>query len=189
MAAAPACSADRPSRPLDNVGGQRGCRLGRLLRVRRASLQVFADGAAYDPATDRWRPLAPAPIAGRHAHDAVWTGEELLVFGGLTATGTSREAAAYRPDRDQWRRLADLPFPRAHGQTVWTGRQALSALGSDITEESLTDVITYDPTGDRWHVIPGHHVAAGTAVWTGTQVLTIGQDPTGARPASWSWRP
>jgi N-acetylneuraminic acid mutarotase len=39
------------------------------------------DGAAYDPATDTWRTLPPAPILGRRWGVAVWTGEEMLVWG------------------------------------------------------------------------------------------------------------
>ena len=46
-----------------------------------AGITYFADGAAYDPAVDRWRPLAPAPIEGRTGL-GVWTGSELLVWGG-----------------------------------------------------------------------------------------------------------
>jgi hypothetical protein len=41
----------------------------------------FADGAAYDPATDRWHRLAPS--SGRFASGAVWTGTEMLVWGGI----------------------------------------------------------------------------------------------------------
>ena len=39
----------------------------------------FSDGAAYDPAADRWRAMAPWP--GRIS-DGVWTGREMVVWGG-----------------------------------------------------------------------------------------------------------
>jgi len=42
---------------------------------------ALADGAAYQPATRTWRPITPAPLAGDMA---VWTGTELLVWGGTT---------------------------------------------------------------------------------------------------------
>src|SRR5438105_3445942 len=38
-------------------------------------------GFAYDPATNRWRRLAPMP-SGREAAAVVWTGKRLLVWGG-----------------------------------------------------------------------------------------------------------
>jgi hypothetical protein len=41
-------------------------------------------GAAYDPETDTWRPLSatnrPEPRAW---HAAVWTGREMIVWGGV----------------------------------------------------------------------------------------------------------
>jgi N-acetylneuraminic acid mutarotase len=43
---------------------------------------VTTGGAAYDPAGDRWEPLPAAPLAGRARARAVWTGRELIVWGG-----------------------------------------------------------------------------------------------------------
>jgi hypothetical protein len=40
------------------------------------------DGGAYDPDGDRWRPLPQAPITGRYNASMVWTGSEMIVFGG-----------------------------------------------------------------------------------------------------------
>jgi len=37
-------------------------------------LQPLRDGAAYDPASARWRVLAAAPIGARLDHAAAWTG-------------------------------------------------------------------------------------------------------------------
>jgi hypothetical protein len=39
-------------------------------------------GLAYDPKTDRWSPLPQAPLKGRLAPVAAWTGRSLLVWGG-----------------------------------------------------------------------------------------------------------
>jgi len=59
----------------------------------------LADGAALDPATGEWQPLPSAPIPGRDRHVAVWTGQELLVWGGCCAGGTGllADGAAFRP--------------------------------------------------------------------------------------------
>jgi N-acetylneuraminic acid mutarotase len=43
----------------------------------------YGDGAAYDPVSNSWAPIGPAPVSGRGAHRAVWTGRELLVWGGF----------------------------------------------------------------------------------------------------------
>jgi hypothetical protein len=51
---------------------------------------ALGDGAEYDPTTDSWTPLpgagAPSP---RSLSTSVWTGSELVVWGGLTGEGTA----------------------------------------------------------------------------------------------------
>jgi hypothetical protein len=54
---------------------------------------------AYDPAANRWQAVPAGPLSGRSMHTAVWTGDALLVWGGV---GTDDElaqgdGAAYRP--------------------------------------------------------------------------------------------
>jgi len=46
----------------------------------------LSSGAAYDPATDQWRSLSNAggPVIRRQTA-AIWTGAEIMVFGGLSA--------------------------------------------------------------------------------------------------------
>ena len=61
-----------------------------------------ADGAAYDPAGNTWRRLAPSPLAGSQSPLGAWTGRELILFvSGLDPDGRPIEgaarAAAYRP--------------------------------------------------------------------------------------------
>jgi len=61
------------------------------------------DGAAYDPNTDSWRSIAPAPrpvTAGL----AAWSGDEMLVV-------TRRHALVYSPYDDVWRVLDRPPAP------------------------------------------------------------------------------
>jgi hypothetical protein len=63
----------------------------------------ISDGARYDPATGAWRLLPPSPLAGRYGHSVVWTGREMIVFGGSVPTTTdpvgqvSNEGARYLP--------------------------------------------------------------------------------------------
>jgi hypothetical protein len=52
-------------------------------------------GLAYDPRADRWSPLPQAPLRGRLDPLAVWTGSELIVWGG---TGRA-DGAAFTPKR------------------------------------------------------------------------------------------
>jgi spore germination protein GerM/N-acetylneuraminic acid mutarotase len=59
-------------------------------------------GLAYDPRTDRWSPLPQAPLLGRLGPTAVWTGREMIVWGGErpaspSGTRSFADGAAFRP--------------------------------------------------------------------------------------------
>jgi hypothetical protein len=48
--------------------------------------QVPAHGEAYNPVTNRWTALPAAPVHGRGSPTAVWTGHQMIVWGGYTTT-------------------------------------------------------------------------------------------------------
>jgi hypothetical protein len=54
-------------------------------------------GFTYDPAGNRWEDFAAGPLGGRDYHSAVWTGQEMLVWGGITGEAGLTDGAAYRP--------------------------------------------------------------------------------------------
>lgn len=68
--------------------------------------EVVIDGLAYSPSTDTWRKLPKFPLGAREFPVIVWTGEELIVWGGAkAATGNTiidpppplYDGAAYAP--------------------------------------------------------------------------------------------
>ncbi|MBA2528418.1 MAG: hypothetical protein H0V19_00390, partial [Euzebyales bacterium] len=73
--------------------------------------------AVSRPPMGSWRQMAPAPIGPRAGHVAVWTGDQLVVWGGREVTGRRLprgDGAAYNPGTDRWRRLPPAPIgPRA----------------------------------------------------------------------------
>jgi len=80
-----------------------------------------SDGAAYNPAADRWRLLAPAPLSGRQGQAAVWTGREVFVWGGYDHISAhdfrvADDGAAYDPSSNTWRLLP--PAPEASSGTT-----------------------------------------------------------------------
>lgn len=110
----------------------------------------LGDGAAYNPATDTWTPIASgnAPTA-RTAHSAVWTGAEMLVYGGETAGGTVASGGAYDPATDQWRTLANpgSPQPRSSATAVWSGSEAIFFGGlNGVTPLAALQRLTPQPT-------------------------------------------
>jgi hypothetical protein len=93
-------------------------------------------GFAFDPATNRWRAL-PAMEAGRTDAAAVWTGSELLLWGGSSSRpGSSRitvppHGLAFDPRTNTWSALPAAPLlGRTNPAAIWTGRQLLLWGGS-----------------------------------------------------------
>lgn len=79
------------------------------------------DGAAYDLRADAWSAIASAPLTARGGHAAVWTGREMVAWGGAGATEQS-DGASYDPLTDSWARLETSPLrPRQGHSMAWVG--------------------------------------------------------------------
>jgi hypothetical protein len=74
-------------------------------------------GGRYDPGSDSWAPTTGyrAPIA-RSLHTAVWTGNEMFIFGG--ALGSSSLNTLYAMPRP--RRCISIKSPRHGGSAICT---------------------------------------------------------------------
>ncbi|MBI4822156.1 MAG: hypothetical protein HY791_38210 [Deltaproteobacteria bacterium] len=88
---------------------------------------TLSDGASYEPDRNRWRPIAPAPLAGRWGHTAEWTGNRALVFGGALAASSHGDGASYDPVSDTWSMLSAVgaPIGRVGHLSTWTGTEML----------------------------------------------------------------
>ena len=122
-------------------------------------------GAAYRPATNRWRRLPPAPFLG----NAAWTGREVIVLSGDRAT-------AFVPGRG-WRLLASLPDAREGPSLIWDGHELLVVGGKKAPRLGFA----YDPSSDQWRRLAAMDSgrARSAMVWTGTKLLVWGGE-TGA---------
>jgi N-acetylneuraminic acid mutarotase len=56
-------------------------------------------GEAYDPATNQWTALPEAPLSGRAGPTAIWTGSQMIVWGGYTTSENYTDGAAYTPGK------------------------------------------------------------------------------------------
>lgn len=144
------------------------------------------DAAAYDPSTDRWRPLPGTEL--RRVGQAAWTGEEIVfVADARDGRGGSGIALALDPQGGAWRRIADPPLARFDAPPVWTGEE-LVVVGAEAgaTDRRSTDGValaaaaSYDPAQDAWTSIDppaelGFPMALlPAAVWSGEEVLLVG---------------
>jgi hypothetical protein len=146
------------------------------------STTFMDDGAAYDPDTDTWRKLAPAPIEARTPF-SVWTGRELLVWGSQDRDVRYQDGAAYDPATDTWRRIADGPVEITDGTAVWTGTEMIvfgAALhGGNVPESETAIGATYDPRTDTWRELPPSidtDPNANTAVWADDRLIAVDYD-------------
>src|SRR5262245_17799288 len=131
----------------------------------------WGTGGRYNPATDTWTPTrdAGAPSA-RYAHTAVWTGTQMIVWGGGP---TLNDGGRYDPVSDTWTptSLVSAPSSRSSHTAVWTGTQMIVWGGSGSSGNVNTGG-RYDPVSDTW--TPTSLVGAPSsrsshaAVWTGT---------------------
>ena len=144
----------------------------RLLGVAAAVVALVAGGLVVlsrrdaDPAVGalaggRWQSMATAPIEPRLAPSSVWTGTELLVWGGVTSSGDSlSDGAAYDPGTDTWRMIAPRPVDAAGSEPKFAApAPAVFADGRVVTvvhrgEPGIWDwdLLVYDPSGDAWAV-------------------------------------
>jgi hypothetical protein len=140
-------------------------------------------GARYDPLFDTWTPtsMVGAPD-GRYRHTAVWTGHEMIVWGGDFNSSylSTNTGARYDPIADSWKQvtLAGAPFPRNRHLAVWTGSLMVVQGGTrEINTDCLllSDGGRYDPKTDSWlPTAPGPAALYSTAVWTGSRMITFG---------------
>jgi len=120
-----------------------------------------------------------APTA-RSLHTAIWTGRELIIWGGWNDNMENLNTGArYDPLADTWRpvKTAGAPKPRSVHAAVWTGKEMLVWGGSGFGEE-LNDGGRYDPATDTWKpmsLVGAPHARTWfTAVWTGQEMIVWG---------------
>src|SRR6185295_537281 len=89
----------------------------------------------------------------REDHFAVWTGTEMLVWGGEDNGGRLNTGRRYHPGPNTWG--SDLstvgaPTGRAGGASAWTGSEMI-VWGGISNEELISDIGgRYDPVSDAW---------------------------------------
>jgi N-acetylneuraminic acid mutarotase len=136
----------------------------------------LADGGAYTPATSKWRKLASSPLSARAPAATAWTGNEMLVWGGVGEDFLA-DGAAYDPAANRWRPMAASPLAaRARAQSAWTGSE-LIVWGGGAPDQTFGDGAAYNPATDRWRPIAASPLAArmgDVAAWTGRELVIWG---------------
>jgi hypothetical protein len=148
-----------------------------------------AIGGIYDFATRTWQPMNTqgAPEGIRDA-SLVWTGDRMIAWGGVTATGVIDVVAiggVYDPASDTWQPMSTdgAPDARRSAVGVWTGVDAIFWGGSTWSSDPIPDSQylgsggRYDPAADAWMPMDAGPVRAETRrgiTWTGTELIVAG---------------
>jgi len=154
----------------------------------------------YEGEIEMWTAtsLTNAPSA-RADHNAVWTGTEMIVWGGSTTSG-----GRYNPVTDSWTPTSPVSFaPREGISAVWTGNVMMIWGGClfGFHPACTTAGRRYNPATNSWDGVSTTNAPVGRAysamVWTGEKVIVWGgyhywaQSPYGGQydPVSNTWTP
>lgn len=118
-------------------------------------------GGVYNAATNSWTTTtltnAPSP---RLAHSAVWTGQEMIIWGGSHEDIVTNTGARYHPTTNTWitTSLTNCPGPRASHTGIWTGSEQIIWGGGD-SNTTFNDGKKYNP------VTSGYLPAVNTSMY------------------------
>jgi hypothetical protein len=131
-------------------------------------------------AAGKWSSFPAGPLPPRTGEVEVWTGQELIVWGGgAEADGAPLgDGAAYDPTTRAWRMLPRAPLsPRADAAVVWTGTEMIIVGGQSGNGFLLGGAAAYHPSTNSWSRLPSFPLeaqAGATAIWTGRQLVLVG---------------
>jgi N-acetylneuraminic acid mutarotase len=179
-------------------------RIGRFIYVVGGFLQPGGQTtdkvARYDIRRDRWKLVAPMPLAVNHAAATAWAGRLYVQGGFASATGldgaTSR-LFEYEPKADRWIELPSAGVPRAaHALQAIDGR-LYAAGGANSQTEQLTSLEIYDIQSRTWSAgadMPTGRNHVASAVVDGCMYVLGGRPPLNLSvvehydPATDSWK-
>jgi N-acetylneuraminic acid mutarotase len=111
------------------------------------AISFLNDGGRYNPTLDAWGsiPTTSAPRA-RSAHTAVWTGSEMIVWGGVSTNVYLNDGARFNLSLNTWTPTGSqgAPSARASHTAVWTGTQML-VFGGSTPQTTFGDFYSYTP--------------------------------------------
>lgn len=143
------------------------------------SLAGIFDSGGFHKRTHHWRPIAPYPISLRDASSAVWTGSQLITYGGIAGAGAPVGGGAiYTPATNTWATLptAGAPSARWNHSAVWTGSKMV-IWGGGGPSSILNDGAVYDLASNTWSPLASPGLAGRgvhRAVWTGSKMFLWG---------------
>lgn len=125
-----------------------------------AGTHYYDDLWSYSPASASWKVLqCHGNGPGARASNAVWTGSEMLLLGGMGSSGVLQDFWSYTPgDVNGWLKLADsTPMQgRAYQAMAWNpqGKQLFVFGGVDINNLQMSDFWSYNASAGWVQINP-----------------------------------
>jgi N-acetylneuraminic acid mutarotase len=146
----------------------------------------LADGARYNPSNDTWTPLPSLVVPPRRAgHTAVWTGKEMLIWGGYSHSGGIsptfsyfNQGFAYNLESNSWRVLPSSGLSARRGQSaVWNGEE-MFIWGGAGSGGMTNNGARYQPLSNTWSTITSSNApnarSGHSAVWSDYRMIVWG---------------
>jgi N-acetylneuraminic acid mutarotase len=124
-------------------------------------------------------------FAGNSAHSAVWTGDKMIVWGGVglssggAASGLLNTGKSYNFATNIWQNLSPVLLPpRQSHICVWTGSKMIIWGGLNFSAQTFNDGAIYDPLNDTWTFSSLSNAPSPRSgcpsVWSGSQMIVWG---------------
>jgi len=141
----------------------------------------YNTGGKYNPVTDSWTPTSTTNAPeGRDFHTAVWTGSEMIVWGGWDENLTPLNTGGrYNPSADSWTATSttNAPEGRLFHTAVWTGSEMIVWGGERANLVPLNTGGRYNPSTNSWTATSTSNAPdarSAPAVWTGSNMIVWG---------------
>lgn len=151
----------------------------------------FSEVARMDATTVKFGSSAShnPPLSQTSEATPLWTGTELLVFGGRSSNTFPSTGGRYNPTNNFWTPMDSSGAPGGRGtySAVWTGAKMIIWGGYDDTAYLSTGGI-YDPSANANSWVPTNNADAPSArynhaaFWTGSKMIVWGGQSTGVNP-------
>lgn len=132
-----------------------------------------------------WVELSGTPPEARDLHSAVWTGKQMIVWGGRLWNQSTKKysylnsGGIYDLGKDDWLFMSNTQAPAARilNSAVWSGSKMV--IWSGINQGGvLEDGAAFDPATNEWQVISKQNAPVArymhATAWTGTKMIVTG---------------
>ena len=84
---------------------------------------VLSLGATYA----EWSLMTSGVPDNRFGHSVIWTGSEMIIWGGVSQDHYLSDGCRYDPQQDRWIPVSQQQAPSARGghTTIWTGQEMI----------------------------------------------------------------